>query len=1486
MSAPKVTDAPAPVGRRIHSTGWLIGMCLALFVGATYLALGQSPRSDPLKPATLKNKMLLPYEENAFMRLPAISGNLNDIFVTPKKGHIWGVGSGGLIIVSRDNGRSWERKTSPISLQMRVPSAPNPTAPSSMKLSGSVRNRVGWGIRSADAASKEQFIQDTPNQSQDIRQQAPAVKVPEKKIDPRQRKVVPEEIPIPLVESPPDFSSVFFVDETFGWIAGSGGLILSTGDGGNSWRVQPSGTARDFSAIHFIDRNRGWACGSNGTILVTLDGGANWQVQRGTISIPLKSIYFTDRERGWACGNDGTILSTIDGGLRWRVQSSGTTGNLSAIHFADHNHGWACGDDGTIVSTTDGGATWRAQNSSTSFELNAIHFADRNLGWICGTGGTILITHDGGMSWRSHTSGTYSDLRAIHFKGSDRGWASGAGGAILSTTDGGSSWQVSTRGNGLILYSIYFADPDHGWASGTFGTILSTTDGGASWQVQSSGTWDSLFSIRFSDLESGRAWGQEGSVLSTMDGGGSWQAQSDGISRRIVSIHFSNQREGWACGASGTILSTRDGGVSWQAQVSRTTADLFSIHFTDGEHGWACGSDGAILSTRDGGASWQTQASGIAADLFSIHFTDGEHGWACGSGGTILSARDGGASWQMQVSGIAANLSSIHFIDRERGWICGKGGTILSTIDGGLSWRTQDSGTSAQLYGIHFKDRDHGWACGTGGTILSTADGGQTWRPPNYRRLPAPWYWSLCLALILVSLFVVQRRGRPEPAGETVADLLASDRPLEAGDPDPLNLRSISSGLARFISNRNTDPPLTIAVTGEWGTGKSSLMNLLYHDLKKRRFQPVWFNAWHHQKGEQLLASLYAHIRNQAVPPLWHPSGILFRLRLLFRRGRRNRLAFGAMAFLLFAAYPFLEDVMSAVIGGIGTLIKALATEDMARVRQLFSVGEWLSVIPDNWIGALLASPAVAAVLKGIRAFGLSPQRLIAFDSSESGKKSGLDPGARSRFAQEFQDVAASLDLGAMVIFIDDLDRCSKENVVEILETINFLAVSGRCFIILGMARQWVETCVALQFKELAEETGNERNSKGDGFFHRRQFARQYLEKLINIEVPVPLPSSDATRALLTPQMVEPISPMARCLAATGKLLKKYAPVICLALLAALACWLQDFFKPVPSSEQQVKREELLVLPAGSQQGELVLEEGRIRIPLNETTGVTGALDGRKLEIVLKGLPQALEEGLAIGTLGKDDRSAELVLRYKPQVTEKTEQKRPEEKEKPPQGPEDKTTDTVDFQPGAEDTSQTGHWLAVLLGLGLLAIAVLYLVQRPQRFTADSKTFRDALAIWHPWIVLVRRTPRTIKRFLNRLRYVAMRLKIEPERRSLWERIKGKLFSEISTQGKQVRSEGVPEPVLVALGAIYHVHPGWLRDVDILRDIFSKGAENLIDRLKTAFPELAEQGAEVDRTSQRLTAAISEFESAFGHDVEMLIQYREAFLAVLAETGI
>jgi Cdc6-like AAA superfamily ATPase len=96
-----------------------------------------------------------------------------------------------------------------------------------------------------------------------------------------------------------------------------------------------------------------------------------------------------------------------------------------------------------------------------------------------------------------------------------------------------------------------------------------------------------------------------------------------------------------------------------------------------------------------------------------------------------------------------------------------------------------------------------------------------------------------------------------------------------------LGLKPLALAQSRFVRNTSTSLPLTIAITGPWGTGKSSLMNLVAEDLRQRGASPVWFNAWHHQKEENILAALFENIRAQASPSAWRLSGLWFRLRLL-----------------------------------------------------------------------------------------------------------------------------------------------------------------------------------------------------------------------------------------------------------------------------------------------------------------------------------------------------------------------------------------------------------------------------------------------------------------------------------------------------------------------------------------------------------------------------------------------------------------------------
>lgn len=70
------------------------------------------------------------------------------------------------------------------------------------------------------------------------------------------------------------------------------------------------------------------------------------------------------------------------------------------------------------------------------------------------------------------------------------------------------------------------------------------------------------------------------------------------------------------------------------------------------------------------------------------------------------------------------------------------------------------------------------------------------------------------------------------------------DQPAKA-DEDRLNMTAYAVALTQFISNAQS--PLTIALQGEWGSGKTSLMNALKASLVDKDGAPylgVWINTW------------------------------------------------------------------------------------------------------------------------------------------------------------------------------------------------------------------------------------------------------------------------------------------------------------------------------------------------------------------------------------------------------------------------------------------------------------------------------------------------------------------------------------------------------------------------------------------------------------------------------------------------------------------
>jgi ABC-type lipoprotein export system ATPase subunit len=71
------------------------------------------------------------------------------------------------------------------------------------------------------------------------------------------------------------------------------------------------------------------------------------------------------------------------------------------------------------------------------------------------------------------------------------------------------------------------------------------------------------------------------------------------------------------------------------------------------------------------------------------------------------------------------------------------------------------------------------------------------------------------------------------------------DKPKESTQNDLLEIEKYTDGLIKFISTSAT--PITIGVQGEWGSGKTSLLNTIKEDLcdkSSSEHYSVWLNTW------------------------------------------------------------------------------------------------------------------------------------------------------------------------------------------------------------------------------------------------------------------------------------------------------------------------------------------------------------------------------------------------------------------------------------------------------------------------------------------------------------------------------------------------------------------------------------------------------------------------------------------------------------------
>lgn len=317
------------------------------------------------------------------------------------------------------------------------------------------------------------------------------------------------------------------------------------------WQILPTPDVdASLRGLCTVSEKVAWASGTGGTVLLTIDGGQTWtrRYVPNTDSLDFRDILAFDENTCFiiSIGLPAKIFKTIDGGENWIESYSNEKEGVffDAIDFWDRQHGIAFSDpiDGhlLIITTDDGGNTWQevpkenippAHEGEGGFAASGTCltvYGDK-YAWI-GSGGVkasrVFRSADKGQTWQVAETPVIqgrpsTGIFSLAFKDSLNGIAVGgdyradslkeANAAI--TNDGGKSWVLITQNqpNGYKSCVTHFGDPNKNYliAVGTSGTDYSL-DGGKTWQFMDTAAYHA---VSFSkDGKAGFAAGPEGRI--------------------------------------------------------------------------------------------------------------------------------------------------------------------------------------------------------------------------------------------------------------------------------------------------------------------------------------------------------------------------------------------------------------------------------------------------------------------------------------------------------------------------------------------------------------------------------------------------------------------------------------------------------------------------------------------------------------------------------------------------------------------------------------------------------------------------------------------------------------------------------------------------------------------------------------------------------------------------------------------------------------
>jgi hypothetical protein len=418
--------------------------------------------------------------------------------------------------------------------------------------------------------------------------------------------------------------------------------------------------------------------------------------------------------------------------------------------------------------------------------------------------------------------------------------------------------------------------------------------------------------------------------------------------------------------------------------------------------------------------------------------------------------------------------------------------------------------------------------------------------PASFRLDDAPHFLELSLSRVTIE-------DPPPPSDPRFSfkqSSLLSDLPAEI---DTLGVKNDAEALARFVLHPQTDPPLTIGIHGPWGKGKSSFMKLVedalivkaLDDLGERadpkllRLQvdidnikralehasktqighlrnqlrakdaeynerrnllagpnvlTVNFNAWQFEDAKQIWAGLASVISERLERALPRHLHLWMRFRYAWKE-RRSELLLNvalplvlAFVILLYLAFGGLDQFQASLknAGGSDLVLRAL-------LASLLPLGSLVFLV---WF----ASKQILSVVQPLS------QRVLSYIQLPTYRE---QMGYQHRVMEDLRFVYSCLIRyesreSKVVVFIDDLDRCSEDKIIEVLQAIILILGDSKFFVLLAMDTEMIYRAVRAHYTSDQADDPLPSN-----------LPEEYLHKIIQISFYLPETSNELRLAYL-----------------------------------------------------------------------------------------------------------------------------------------------------------------------------------------------------------------------------------------------------------------------------------------------------------------------------------------------------------------------------------